>query len=545
MEEATACRIVGAALTSDEKHAVLSSLRRLAVIYKGFDGMDRERFHQDIMHVELPYYGELCWQRGIYEISDEFKIHAGILKIDEIYFQNLIKTLLRIRPPQNIRMRTPHFEMPRRSRRRKNDDGRQGLRLPPDLLLNVALTIPDADTFFDFLEAMEYTDLRGALGPLEPLYELGLAFDRKTLWPQLQLTKKILEKRKSRWQVEASIPYLPCIRVLWGNDIKWLHRHLTVKTPVHWEVNIPHPPPRKMSMSDWINKWADLHLTEVKLTLYYKDTEMMALLAAAFPRCLELQTLDLYMPTAGCGVAQAAMTLPKLTQLKLSGQSGVQMTSSLLQAMTKWLQSPTARHVALRCLTLNTAVDASIRDAFCLALLQCPTLQDLSIMYSDFSLFDASLHSLSLRMCSLSLNECKLSDASLVGLVRSFPRAPLLTEFKVCGNSIPASKWQHMAPYLANSNLITLSIVQMRVGDNGAANLALAIEASCSLRHVNLDFNSISKIGAKILIQSNKNRPIQLQSLSLEKNCIHMAHDEEELTNLATVCGVGRLCLRQ
>ncbi|KAF0699041.1 Aste57867_10386 [Aphanomyces stellatus] len=83
--------------------------------------------------------------------------------------------------------------------------------LPVDVLVKVGLWLPDAPSFFSFVQALGSPQARG---PFEALWQLGFILqDREGLWPTLVLTDELLETRDRRMLVESVIQHHPCVRV--------------------------------------------------------------------------------------------------------------------------------------------------------------------------------------------------------------------------------------------------------------------------------------------------------------------------------------------
>ncbi|KAH9120010.1 hypothetical protein LEN26_011328 [Aphanomyces euteiches] len=133
-------------------------------------------------------------------------------------------------------------------------------KIPVDVVLKMAFFIPDADTLFAVLEALQPYNV---LGPLEHLHRLGLVENRLLLWPSLVLNPSILDSvNSSSYEAIAKFYSEVVVENVW-HDVAWLQTYLNPKAKMQWRVTNP---PESMEA---LNAWEDFHITQ--LTFFVND----------------------------------------------------------------------------------------------------------------------------------------------------------------------------------------------------------------------------------------------------------------------------------
>ncbi|CAK4196081.1 unnamed protein product [Aphanomyces euteiches] len=159
------------------------------------------------------------------------------------------------------------------SRRKPNKDGQVVLvapnainsvlaKLPPDVIINIAFSMPEAKDVFAFLEALRpFINL----GPLEHLYQLGRSFHHGDVWPSLWLKDQIFDALSIPPR-QSIVTYFPAVTIDDGWDaIEWYKMHLNPSAKVEWCIT---------TIPKTINNfevWTNMRITDVTITIS-KDT---------------------------------------------------------------------------------------------------------------------------------------------------------------------------------------------------------------------------------------------------------------------------------
>ncbi|KAG9399785.1 hypothetical protein AC1031_011208 [Aphanomyces cochlioides] len=137
--------------------------------------------------------------------------------------------------------------------------------VPVDLVIKIAFALPNASDLFALLEVLRP---HINLGPLEPLYRLGLTHNHSDLWPSLCLEPSILSSQEiSAFEEVAQYYKNVQTKEFWSSDgVEWLKANLNPMATIQWEL------PKYPSIVDIGSNWSDLRIHSLcfHLSDYYE-----------------------------------------------------------------------------------------------------------------------------------------------------------------------------------------------------------------------------------------------------------------------------------
>ncbi|KAH9188984.1 hypothetical protein AeNC1_009041 [Aphanomyces euteiches] len=148
--------------------------------------------------------------------------------------------------------------------------------LPTDVIIKIAVFIPDAADLFTYLEALRVFNV---LGPLEHLHKLGT-----TQTPRFMA-------EFDNYNCDSSIAVHSIVR----SYCEWLRTHLNPKVQVEWNANdLPVP-------EEILDNWTDLRITRLDCYFYSRDTSKLNEILPRLPHLSALKaclrdTLDYLCP---------------------------------------------------------------------------------------------------------------------------------------------------------------------------------------------------------------------------------------------------------
>ncbi|KAH9188653.1 hypothetical protein AeNC1_009368, partial [Aphanomyces euteiches] len=163
--------------------------------------------------------------------------------------------------------------------------------LPADLVIKIAFALPNASDLFALLEVLRP---HINLGPLEPLYRLGLTYDHSDLWPSLRLGPSTLSSQDCSLIQEVTQFYGSVeIKEFWSSEgVEWLKANLNPMATIQWEIRDP------PAMSNFAGNWSDLRIHSLCFHLsYYYESRWKCFL----PQLRYLTSLEVHDNMDGLG----------------------------------------------------------------------------------------------------------------------------------------------------------------------------------------------------------------------------------------------------
>ncbi|KAF0701158.1 Aste57867_8346 [Aphanomyces stellatus] len=434
------------------------------------------------------------------------------------------------------------------------------IRLPPELLVKVAQWIPDTTTFFSFLDA-----IGAARGPLETLWTLGqdVTLKRSELWPKLRLTGDMLQNPFARAAMEKIVQHYSVIGVAWTTEIDWLQCHVQPHTAIEWIVRVP----TNLNDEDfgaWIAQFPTIRLTKLKIFVSKYPAMFVPRFFAVLPRCCDLVSLDLDGHIDIAAVFDFAR-VSHLQSLQLCCRDRAVLTTPVLQYATEWLITNPVRHLTLIKWSFESSIEAIHREAFYMALFQCPTLAELHLSRCDLRDL-TTLTSLSPALSDLSLVVSQLTPSNLATLAHVLPHSSIrqlgikglqrdptcteeeyLTAFVLLFEAVVTSSvqalaldncqlidlaWPRLEPILLQTKLKTLSLCGNSIMDVGAMVIASALQVNSTVQSLKLISNRISADGIDVILDLKS-----LETLSVSNN-LTTQEDEGLLYEVAKERGI-------
>ncbi|KAF0716104.1 Aste57867_3025 [Aphanomyces stellatus] len=469
--------------------------------------------------------------------------------------------------------------------------------VPPEVLLKIGFLLPDAASFFSFLEALDAPAARGPF--FESLWQLGSSgIDRSHLWPSLTMTGAIFQTPRRLALVESVLGLYSNVKVMGRCDLGWLHNHLRPSNSITWNALFPSASSdtnihgAHVPLDEWYTMWAVLPITNLDLVAHpsrgYSKLNPFAAMDewgsdaeqcfyAVLPQCLHLAALS-FVGTLNLSVIfnLAAQSSSSLVELNLTSSH---VYPSLLSAAelthaTQWLATTPVRRFCIPKVTFGGDVDTTVRNAFFSALLSCPSMEVIEGTGWDLTALETAILPITLGTQRLMLHQPTVTPSSLITLahavcnstavmqltltgykaVTAYSREDYGSAFQVLMEAVTHSSvtsldvtgcylhdcyWPRLGPMVQTSKLQTLTLKRNEISDEGVAWIAQAIQANLTLTRVELDDNLISSDGVLRLLNSGADRPRPL-SLSLLWNYGGLNEDVNvKLRALATDWGVN------
>ncbi|KAH9125432.1 hypothetical protein AeMF1_003942 [Aphanomyces euteiches] len=429
-------------------------------------------------------------------------------------------------------------------------------RLPLDIIVKIAFSIPDTEDLFAFLEA-----LRPAidLGPLEHLNQLGPT--KSDLWPSLRLNASILDL-PTRSSFEAIAQYYSNVIVedVWEN-VGWLKSHLNPTAKIVWAFK------KYKSPVDRMDDWSDLRITRLVSSRRYKDPPVGW--AQTLSRLPFLTSLT--MDDATCNLDEAFEFLcnsENITELQIT-DAYYRMTASSLLYLAKWFrQHPVQK---FECVVSHFAsIDKAVRQEFCQALLNCSTLDRVKLPSCyledlDFSLFRFEMMSLELccgtissdyvmslahplegsKVTRLALNACDDEDLDGIECLLDILPRTLIKHLAFEGLTIDDNpSWSKVVPLFEYCKLETLVLKCPNIPSAFAQGLAVALRHNQTICELDLQHCDIDSDDVRLLIESvtHSSRQVAAKRIKLRTTKTRWRRGIEDsivmtLKEFATVCG--------
>ncbi|KAF0697639.1 Aste57867_11688 [Aphanomyces stellatus] len=213
-------------------------------------------------------------------------------------------------------------------------------RMPPELLVKIALYIPDAPTMFNLFEALGKPDARGLL--LNSLWRLGLKMDRKKLWPVLSINGQETLDPSIACLMEIVMGMYVRVSIDGGLfDLLWLRQQLHPQTGVELINPTTAVASASAQLDTWYTTCADMRIT--RLLIDFSDADrILPLLPKLRPHLVAL-----HLDESSCGSLSTLMDFissSNLTDLILHVLSNdslfglATLTPPMVRHLVRWLR---------------------------------------------------------------------------------------------------------------------------------------------------------------------------------------------------------------
>ncbi|KAH9191769.1 hypothetical protein AeNC1_006253 [Aphanomyces euteiches] len=437
-------------------------------------------------------------------------------------------------------------------------------KLPLEVVIKIAFLISGGADMLAFLEALR-SEIN--LGPLEHLYQIGRTVHHSELWPSLWLHDEVFEALlvpprqailKYYSKVTIDIDGFNASNINGFNAIEWLKTHLNPKVTVDWSIHNGSEAIKNLEF------WTTLYITEATITIDNDNASKWKLL---LPHLDHLATLDV-MDDIG-ELEDIYTFLPaskRVTNFKVSCHAGYILKRGDLLHLIQWFQRLPVRVFETWFEDWSDHLDRELRQEFCEAMFNCPTLErlwlaDCFLYDMDFSEFWFSMKSLSLYefdsysleflaeqlegsdVTSLSLVKPVDNEDNFMGMKRLFHALPrsLIKKLHISEVDLTNRDWCKLARLLQKSHLESLHLEIKEMTSVVARSFAVAIEKNHSIRQIHLYKCDIAVPDLKTLIRSisNAKRRVRAKRIiwtTLASKNINNA-DIRSLVELAAECG--------
>ncbi|KAH9117895.1 hypothetical protein LEN26_012359 [Aphanomyces euteiches] len=397
--------------------------------------------------------------------------------------------------------------------------------LPTNVIIKIAFMIPGKCDLFTFLEALRAFNV---LGPLEHLHKLGMKRKHDELWPSLRLTPAALES-KLRPFYEGITSYYASVVIEDVLDVKWLRKHLYPSVQVKWIAN-KCPIPQEI-----LNEWTNLRITRFSNSFYSEDTSKFSDILPRLPHLFGLKTwvkdtMDHLCPL----IAKST----QLTELKISNITGDELEESSLLEMTHWLT-----HQPVRAFNFSGGfewydVSNSIRQKFYESMLNCPTMDELTLDARDAEELDFSKFEYSMRSLDVNYPESYFIQAmvgrlegskvthlriqgyvirekvALKSMLEALPKTSI-KYFRWDNVRVPRKSWCELAPLLEDCTVKTLALTFEKLHTDIAHHIAKALEKNKFICELDLTGTTVAVEDFQPLIESitHPSRPVEFKRI--------------------------------
>ncbi|KAF0719793.1 Aste57867_792 [Aphanomyces stellatus] len=440
------------------------------------------------------------------------------------------------------------------------------VRLPLDVLVKIGLWLPEASSFFAFLDALGSLAARG---PLDVFWQLGSIYPRHDdLWPTLVLTEEMF-KHHGRLVASAIALASHVVVVDLACDIDWFHDHVGRHTTITWNAAFPSfSGVHDVSLHAWFDLWAGLPITTLVLrTELLLTSDITSLLCTALPRCRRVTTLEIQSAPSLSTIFEQGALPPMLVNLTIDVPAPCRFTAMSLAKAIQWLATAPVQRVEWTCSFSTGDVEPSIQNTFFAALFTSPSLDYMALSGWNLSHLDTStLPMPSLAMRELRLDGVDLKSTDIVTLAHAVRHSPSLEHLclRLDNHTDPSATyavygpaceqllaacvhvktlelaacylwdphWHRLAPHLQSTKLESIALPDNGIANQGAVWIGRAIQTHATLINVQLDHNEIGLASAVTLIHCLSHRRVRA-SIDLTWNRRLSDDDKHQLRALA------------
>ncbi|KAH9182216.1 hypothetical protein AeNC1_015808 [Aphanomyces euteiches] len=173
-------------------------------------------------------------------------------------------------------------------------------------------------------------------------------------------------------------------------DVKWLRKHLNPAVQVEWIAGgLPIP-------QEILDEWTELRITRLNGYFYRENTSA---LTHVFPRLPHLSNFVMDVKDTFDHVCALLPHCALLTDLKLLCMTGPKVKESNLLDLAAWLSSKPVQKFSFDAWDSWKNISIAVRQKFYEAMVNCPTMDELTLYTTganglDFSKFNFSMRSL-------------------------------------------------------------------------------------------------------------------------------------------------------
>ncbi|KAG9399792.1 hypothetical protein AC1031_011215 [Aphanomyces cochlioides] len=283
------------------------------------------------------------------------------------------------------------------------DDEPSGL--PTEVLIKIALSIPDATTLFSFLEAIcPYI----ALGPLEQLYQLGRQVKHSDLWPSLVLNASTLQTLSNSLHLDF-VKYYSNVKLTNGwNAVEWLKTHLKPRTTIEWQISM-FPETTETS-----NEWAEMQITQLSVYLNYNTPYSFSNKLPRLPHLTSLSVVEVDYGDLEVILEYLAKS-EKITACEVFAESGDWVGEAEVNDLLEWFRRQPVRELDFNFEGWED-LSPELRQTLCEAMFNCTTMERLALRNCFLNDMDFSKFSFSMK--TLEFDEVSFDDDCLIALAK-------------------------------------------------------------------------------------------------------------------------------
>ncbi|KAF0727955.1 hypothetical protein Ae201684P_009484 [Aphanomyces euteiches] len=435
-------------------------------------------------------------------------------------------------------------------------------RLPEEVVTLVALFVRDANTVFAFLEALRPANL---LGPLEPLWQLGLVKSRTDLWPDLDIRhddENLTEE--SQLHLLSAMKFYDRVFIYGRPNFPWTLANFKKNVEFWWsEWNID---------PDFETSWI-AQISERVVALYLPnmlEKNETNMLLDQFPRFTNLRSLELYLdePWYLKDLFDFLADESQITDLVLRHRGtadilDIEVTDSTAESIIRWIENLYVEVFQFSRWNIQIEND-DLRDYFFDTIFSSDSLRTLvcdesNLSGIDFASFSYPMDYLELHVCDLSQLDIQnlaiglkdsnvrdfmisyISTEEFIGfrdLLRGLNETSI-TKLQLSQCNFRDEHWVQLARCLKTCVLTSLSVCSTGWSRRSVISIANAIKSNNSIEHLALDDEPVGFIGIVLLIKSGTSpeRAVQLRSIDVV-NCGLRRKEVLAIQKFAHECGV-------
>ncbi|KAH9129475.1 hypothetical protein AeMF1_000485 [Aphanomyces euteiches] len=416
--------------------------------------------------------------------------------------------------------------------------------LPAELIHRIVFYIEDANDLFCLLETLRPSY---HLGLFEHLWQLSLAKNRSELWPKLAITRKdasladeslaLLEAfAKNYTQVQIAYANLPIL-----NDIAWIAKYVDPMATQEWQINA-------CASEEYLNQLVQLRIVSLQPSRFFTNGAIMNIL----PRLQYLTRLvivvsDVWMDEILDFAANSRQLVELILSAPLNTFTRIAMTNTSLTDATKWLYRQPVREFQFDHWDLRAA-DQDVRQKFCEAVFNCPSLSKLTCKDSLFDLIDPSkflftMPSLTIFNCfshegdSFDLSSQLIgsgvinlaygshgfdSDRALVRIFEILPQS-LIKQLELTQLRLKEECWEKVMGPIRHCSLDSLILRNFDISTHQLNSLAQAIRSNNSIVDLAIEYINTTHFNAEdamLLIEcvTDPSRAVKLRSIKIRSD---------------------------
>ncbi|KAH9107223.1 hypothetical protein AeMF1_017386 [Aphanomyces euteiches] len=297
--------------------------------------------------------------------------------------------------------------------------------LPTEVLIKIALSIPDATTLFSFLEAVcPYI----ALGPLEQLHQLDRYVKHSDLWPSLVLNASTLQTLSNSLQLDF-VKYYSNVKLTnrW-NEIEWLKTHLDPRATIEWQISM------FPATGETSNEWAEIQITQLKI---YLNSHTPYTFSYKLPRLPHLTSLSVVEVDYGDleDILEYLARSEQIAAFEVFTESGDSVGEPEVHDLLEWFRRQPVRELDFNFEGWEDRRH-ELRQTLCEAMFNCTTMERLALRSCYLNDMDFSKFTFSMK--TLEFDEVSFDNDSFIALAKQLEGSNvtrlMVKDFIVDGN---------------------------------------------------------------------------------------------------------------